>query len=122
MIKSSMNLWALDLIFLTIIYGVNSQCCLSYLHDGKGCLSCPEGMHLYRNNCIFDVKGCKLYSDGFTCSECQLGLILDSVKNLCNEIDFENLPKKRKIIKYHTEAQQIGVERDDYFKQLINLI
>lgn len=57
----------LVLIFLLLIM-VNSQCCLEFTNSL--CTRCPSGMHLYRNNCIYNLPGCQTYSNGFDCQIC----------------------------------------------------
>jgi hypothetical protein len=42
------------------------------------CISCPIGMHLYRDNCIFDLPGCLQYEGGFDCSKCRQQYLLSA--------------------------------------------
>lgn len=63
-----MGLW----ILLFLLFEVTSpQCCLEFSKGTKQCLKCPESMHVYRGNCIFDVENCFSYSDGFACDQCE---------------------------------------------------
>lgn len=47
------------------------QCCQQW--NGNLCTKCPEGMHLYRHNCIFDLPNCIEYNQGFDCQKCKTG-------------------------------------------------
>lgn len=49
--------------FLLLVGWVRAQCCLKF--DGKACIQCPSGLHLFRGNCIIDVDYCLTYKDGF---------------------------------------------------------
>lgn len=60
-------------VYLMMAFG-ESSCCVRFL-DSK-CLECPEGMHLFRDNCIFDVKNCEIYKDGFDCERCKESFVL----------------------------------------------
>lgn len=52
-----------------------NQCCLTL--KGKQCISCINGTHLYRGNCIIDVDNCATYKDGFDCITCNTGYQLN---------------------------------------------
>jgi hypothetical protein len=54
------------LVFLAL--EVSSQCCLKF--DGRLCINCPSGTHLFRGNCILNVDNCATYKDGFDCATC----------------------------------------------------
>lgn len=59
------------IFFLTLTTLTQSQCCLQF--EGRKCVSCPNGTHLFRGNCIFDTPYCSVYKDGFDCSKCNEG-------------------------------------------------
>lgn len=44
------------IFFLAMIQIVLNECCVKFT-DGK-CVECPKGMHLFRDNCIYDVENC----------------------------------------------------------------
>lgn len=58
-------------IVLALLARVHSQCCLQI--QGRACLKCPTGTHMYRGNCIIDVDYCATYKDGFDCDTCNAG-------------------------------------------------
>lgn len=60
-----------------------SQCCLQI--QGRTCISCPTGTHLYRGNCIIDIPNCQTYKDGFDCQSCLSGFALNSAGE-CEQI------------------------------------
>ena len=48
------------LFFLVLLSGIaqiaSAQCCLKFSADK--CVECPPGTHLFRDNCIYDIKNC----------------------------------------------------------------
>lgn len=58
-----------------VAYQAQSQCCLKI--QGRACLNCPNGTHLFRGNCIIDVDNCLTYVDGFDCVSCAAGYQLN---------------------------------------------
>lgn len=58
-------------IWLALVSSALSQCCLQI--QGRSCLKCPSGTHMYRANCIIDVDNCVTYKDGFDCQTCAAG-------------------------------------------------
>lgn len=58
---------------LMFLQGAEAQCCLKTLLNSKKCASCPDGSHLFKGNCIFDVDNCLKHDNGFDCSECKSG-------------------------------------------------
>jgi hypothetical protein len=63
-------------IFLLFIWWVDSQCCITL--QGKKCIRCTNGTHLFRDNCIIDVDNCATYKDGFDCLTCNNGFQLNT--------------------------------------------
>ena len=57
-------LFRLGFFFLLVVWA-QSQCCLQF--EGKSCISCPSGLHLFRGNCLIDIENCAQYKDGFDC-------------------------------------------------------
>lgn len=51
------------IFFLIFVSQVYSQCCVRF--EGRYCKECPEGTHLFKGNCLFDIKDCAVYKDGF---------------------------------------------------------
>ena len=62
--------------FLALVGWAHSQCCLKF--EGRACISCPAGLHLYRGNCLIDIDHCAKYKDGFDCESCAQGYQLNS--------------------------------------------
>jgi hypothetical protein len=73
----------ISIFFLILATTVFSQCCLRF--EGKKCVLCPAGTHLFRGNCIIDVKDCLTYKDGFDCATCNSGFQLNSTGD-CEKI------------------------------------
>lgn len=69
------------LAYLLLVLYTYSQCCMRTINNV--CVECPIGMHLYRSNCILDLPGCLSHSDGFDCSQCKFGYLLDSNNKTC---------------------------------------
>jgi hypothetical protein len=69
------KLYLLSSLLVLIVYSQN-QCCLQI--QGRICLSCPNGTHIYRGNCIIDVPNCQIYKDGFDCQTCLTGYNLNT--------------------------------------------
>jgi hypothetical protein len=63
-------------VLVALAKGVESQCCLQI--QGKACISCSLGTHLYRGNCIIDIDFCDSYKDGFDCGACKPGYQLNN--------------------------------------------
>ncbi len=75
--------------FLILITSIYSQCCLRF--EGKKCISCQPGTHIFRGNCILDVKDCLTYKDGFDCETCNNGFQLNSTGD-CDKISTVPVP------------------------------
>lgn len=61
-----------NIIFVLILLAsmsalASAQCCLSMDPTSQYCSSCPNGMHLFRDNCLIDIPHCLIYSNGFDC-------------------------------------------------------
>lgn len=69
--------------FFILIDEIQSQCCTRF--DGRKCIECPNGTHLFRANCILDVKYCATYKDGFDCATCLSGYTLN-LSGQCEKI------------------------------------
>ena len=64
-----MRAFILFLFFIEcMIQRAAAQCCLQF--ESLTCVSCPDGLHLYRNNCIYDLPNCLEYQGGFDCALC----------------------------------------------------
>lgn len=72
------------LFFFSLLLALcaSQQCCQQF--SANKCISCPDGMHIYRANCIFNLPHCNKH-DGFICTACETGFELDSTKKICNE-------------------------------------
>lgn len=55
------------LAFLVMVVCYSQQCCLQF--NNKKCIACPENMHIYKFNCIFNIANCSQH-DGFLCMKC----------------------------------------------------
>lgn len=60
---------------LLLLTPSTSQCCLAMDPTHQYCLSCPQGTHLYQDNCLLDIAGCTGYAvgNGFDCEVCETG-------------------------------------------------
>lgn len=68
-------LYIISILLLGIAQAQN-QCCLKI--QGRSCLNCPPGTHLYRGNCLIDIDNCQSYKDGFDCLQCNTGFQLNN--------------------------------------------
>lgn len=74
---SGISFISLLIVISCLIGSIYSQCCLKF--NGAECVACPDNMHLYRGNCIYNLPFCKSYSNGFDCSECNDGYKLENL-------------------------------------------
>ena len=70
---SNFDLLSAFFLLFAFFQPAQPQCCLTTVANSKKCASCPEGTHLYRGNCLFDIEKCVKYSNGFECLECDKG-------------------------------------------------
>ena len=105
------------------VFKVHSQCCLNI--QGRNCIACPNGTHLFRGNCIIDVDNCMTYKDGFDCSVCGNGFQLNA-NGECVVIpppivvpsaDFTDVVIDPKSPALNSDAYSLSV---DYFKSFKN--
>jgi hypothetical protein len=73
-----LKLYLVIIITMSLLFQGSAQCCSKFV--GNLCQICPDGTHLYRNNCILSIPYCTAYSDGFTCSNCSNRYILSKNK------------------------------------------